>query len=448
MKNPLLLHLLVVFAFGDKAPDFSTLYPADSLTKWRVKYEDDWNWNFRNQLVPLLTEQEKAAIGDLRIVVPAIGPQKGVFEFFSHDHVVELPALSMKFFRDLATASAWLAANDYNLETIQQYVGMIHVKTADQFPGMKIPLPLIALGIPAGALENAVVKDLFDKTFKSGMLFILCHELGHVRYGHQGYDIPLERARQNEAQADRFALEIMRRLGLVPAGITFWFMNSALLERGRSDFNNDEQWMEYLRTKGTHPLTASRLQALAQSIQKGADDFAVTAPDPEREKAFVLSVASDIKDLGAMFGKDGIRILYRQQARSTELKMLVPRRGVAYQADQGVRNIPAVLPFEGIFDCKFSLLSTGNAFDLTLVLKRNGEMVSGDYGYGAGVGRIQGTVKENMLYLNWFEGQSQGLALMKWNRDGAGFTGTWGNGESSRDAGGWDGRRRPGQSPN
>ena len=39
--------------------------------------------------------------------------------------------------------------------------------------------------------------------------------------------MPRERARENEDQADRFALEVLRRVGQPIDGLLFWFLSAA-----------------------------------------------------------------------------------------------------------------------------------------------------------------------------------------------------------------------------
>lgn len=189
------------------------------------------------------------------------------------------PAISIKFLEDLAIASTWLLPNEYSQTTVYNYLCMIKYRRAADMPQGRFPLPLKALQIPSGALNDAVIYLLSEKIFGSTLLFVLAHELGHLRYRHTGYDIPLERAKQNELEADAFAIELLRRIGLPPLGVTHLFMAATYLGRHRGDFASDRNWEHFLRPRQTHPVSARRLQILSAKLKQHTDDFARSEPD-------------------------------------------------------------------------------------------------------------------------------------------------------------------------
>ena len=71
--------------------------------------------------------------------------------------------------------------------------------------------PLAALGIPDEALNDREVEDLFQKLYGDTMVFIMAHELGHLFHKHSA-NVSMERSRQQESEADAFAVELMARL--------------------------------------------------------------------------------------------------------------------------------------------------------------------------------------------------------------------------------------------
>lgn len=84
----------------------------------------------------------------------------------------------------------------------------------------------------------------------------------------------------------------------------------------------------------------------------------------------------------------------------------------------------------------------------TLTLQQQGDQVSGAYAYtNAGVqvqGRILGAVTGNRLDFAWEEspgGAGSGHGSFTMSADGASFTGTWGQGNSTTGGGNWNGKR-------
>jgi predicted Zn-dependent protease len=123
---------------------------------------------------------------------------------------------------------------------------------------------------------------------------LVLHELGHVLHGHPGYDaISAAQAQANEQDADRFALTVMRRIGVAPFGMVFWFQTGAYLSPNRGDFADDEAHAEWLQ-QTTHPVTEDRLRAIAAELRHAPEDFALEFPDQESGRLAILSTARDI----------------------------------------------------------------------------------------------------------------------------------------------------------
>src|SRR3546814_965232 len=110
--------------------------------------------------------------------------------------------------------------------------------------------------------------------------------MGHVLHAHPGYGPMVHRAdaRRNEAEADRFALEVMRRLPAQPTGMFLFFQVMAYAGPNRGDFDSDVAWRGSL-DRATPPVTPDRLRAIADHLRPPADAFAFefehrqTAPD-------------------------------------------------------------------------------------------------------------------------------------------------------------------------
>jgi Peptidase family M48 len=428
--------------FGGVNPDFRDLYEEDSLAQYQRTFQENWEWNFREQIIPNLSAKEKKVLSKVKLEVPKRGQQNGVFEFYRKGNTVVMPAMSLQFFKEICIANAWLTMKNYNMETVQQYVGMIFFKQKKDFPGGRYPRPLAALGIPPDATQNAFVEDVRKKLFASGTIFILCHELGHVFYDHPGYsEVSTVQARSNEAQADRFALEIMARMAILPAGAPFWFMNIARIEPSRADFANQEEWNKYQHEKNTHPLTAERIRSLAADMLTHASEFAQAEPDPEKGILQVHAIANTFDIVSKILDTEAIHRLFRQQIATTEPKMLLPRRGITYRVDSSSSKGKDEGPFNGYFACSLNSRQSRQTITLDLNLRRKGNEVKGEYSYGVSAGKVSGTVSGEWLYLEWEEGTIHGRSRLRWINKEQGFAGTWGHGGSDTDAGDWTGKR-------
>jgi hypothetical protein len=205
--------------------------------------------------------------------------QTGALNFYSiRPNRVVMPIDSLKFTEDLCTAYAWLWHNGYKLDTVDLYLSMLRYRQP-WGNHRRYPPPLEALHIPDDALQNPQVDELSLRFRNSAYWFILAHELGHICHRHNGYQrITRQQARNNEEQADRFALRMLQRTKTIPMGAQLFFQAST--------YYFDE-------TDSTHPLTSRRLRILAQSIYADANGF---VNDP-KDRATVIFIARKIMDI-------------------------------------------------------------------------------------------------------------------------------------------------------
>ena len=77
---------------------------------------------------------------------------------------------------------------------------------------------------------------------------------------------------------------------------------------------------------------------------------------------------------------------------------------------------------------------------MELTIERRGDHVQGRYGFGLGVGTIDGIVEGKQLYFEWEWASNYGRGILKGREDGN-FTGTWGYREARSGAGTWSGGR-------
>lgn len=434
------------------AKDMASLYDEATLGAWQQRYAENILWNVNNVIWPRLDGGERQRLGQVSLCFPLRGPTRDPLEFYARlgpatdacaefsPPVVVLPIQSIKFFDDLSVAHAWLWRNGYSPETALEYASMLKYGAPGRFGG-RYPAPLPALQIPDDALADPTVDEESQKLLKSAIVFLVLHELGHVLHGHPGYDaVSAAEAQSNERAADDFALAVMRRIGVAPFGMVFWFETAAYLSPNRGDFADDETYAAWLRG-ATHPVTDDRLRAIAAELRQSPEDFALEFPDPESGRQAILATAGEIDRIADTMADPGVQELIARRGRLIEPSGLAPRRpGETLGAPARSGGAPA-MAFNGVFDGE---VTDGTAaLPIRTVLRRRGEQVVGDYSYGAGQGQLRGVVDGDTMWFSWHEGADTGRGRIVATPDGAGFAGTWGYGEDEQGGGRWNGRRRP-----
>lgn len=426
------------------AKDMSSLYDDATLAHWQPRYRKNILWNVENVILPKLTVRERRSFAKLRFEFPLRGIGNNALSFhstLSPSPRVVVPVLSIKNFDDMSIALAWLQLNGYTLQTAYDYIAMLKYRGARDFGG-RYPPPLKALRIPDNALENSGVDGLSKKILKSALIFILLHEMGHVHFGHPGYGPGVARAqaRNNEAQADQFAIDVTRRMGVAPVGIVFFFQALAHATPNRGDFSDDDAYDAHLR-QATHPLTNDRLRLLAAAFRKNPGDFAKEYQDAAEGIKNVTFIANQLSQVADILADRGVQRLISEVGRKTTLSTLAPRRpdeALGLSADQNLTR-GDLAPFHGVNDGEFT--SQGQAIGIRVILRRKGARVAGQYSYRAGGGSLRGLIEGDMLAFEWREGGSTGRGLFRIKHGGETFSGTWGVGPSPDNGGRWTGAR-------
>lgn len=413
---------------------YASLYDDAELAHWAERYRPGILSNLDEVLRPVLTREELRRLRDLRIDIPLRAASGHPLDFYAlASGTVVLPAMSLKFLDDLSVAFAWLNRNGYSPETVQEYVGMLKYGREADFG--RWPAPLRALRIPEDALKDPAVDGLSQKIFKSAVIFILLHEMGHVLHGHPGYG-PLVRradARANEAQADAFALEVMRRLPAQPTGMFLFFQLMAYAGPNRGDFDGDAAWRQAME-RATHPVTPDRMRAIADILRRHADGFAVEYENRRTGRENVLFTADQIALVAETLSDPDLQKLVAMTSRRATLAGLAPRR---HGEKLGAVSSSGSAAFSGTYDGSIEI--QGQSFDVRLALVRDGVRVAGLFSIGAGVGELDGRIEGEKLYYSWRSGGDTGRGTMV--RDGDALAGRWGYRGSADDGGAWRVRR-------
>jgi hypothetical protein len=421
--------------------DFGTMYDDRLLESKQRDYREVVQWNLQNVFLPKLTAAERQRLQSLSLDFPLRGPSRGVFEYFAErSGRVVLPVMSIRFLADIAVAFAWLDTNRYTMESVTDYVSMVKYQSPTTFGG-RLPDPRTALGIPASATDNARVDNLSQQILNQSLSFLVLHEMGHVLYQHPGYGpgVPRARARENEDEADRFALEVLRRIGQPVNGLLFFFLAAAHFVDHRADFASEADYRSHL-LQDTHPLTSDRVARLTQYLRENAADYGRLQNDPSRAATTIRSIADaiDSQVVPVLADPDQQRLM-AIRGRSMTLAGLAPRRpGETMAATPPTSTTPGVL-FHGVFDGQ---IDDGTAVLPTrAVLSRQGERVTGQYSFGAGQGHISGLVEGQTLTFVWRTSTGNGRGVLKSSRDGASVVGTWGYGDQTSGGGRWTATR-------
>jgi hypothetical protein len=432
---------LVLGAGSARAADYGAMYDDRLLQSKRPEYREVVLWNLQNVFLPKLTPAERQRLRGLSVELPLRGPGRGLFEYFAeHPGRVVLPVMSVRFLADLSVAFAWLDTHGYTMESVTDYVSMIKYQDAARFGG-RHPDPRAALRIPGDATDHPRVDNLSQQILNHSLSFLLLHEIGHVLYQHPGYGpgVPRARARENEAEADRFALEVLRRAGQPVNGLLFFFLAAAHFVAHRADFASEADYQAHL-ARDTHPLTSDRVGRLSEFLRAHAADYGRLQDDPARAAAGVRSIADAIdRQVVPVLADPDQQRLMALRGRSMTLAGLAPRRPGETMAAPAARPAAPGPLFHGVFDGQ---MDDGSAtLPLRAVLVRQQERVSGEYSFGAGQGRISGLVQGDTLTFLWRTAQGAGRGVLRSSPDGSTVEGTWGHGERTEGAGRWTGTR-------
>jgi hypothetical protein len=417
----------------------SRLYPEKKLQADAARWSEQIQAEYRNTILPQLSDEERSALGTVKIEVPLSGPNGDPFSFYTDDKgTIYLPALSLRFFSDLCVANAWLNAHGYDGTTVRDYVGVL-LREATLSPGAPLPTVFRTLGVPDNAREESAVANRVDRNFGNTIVFLLAHELGHALKKHDTHSRDRVQKRKQEIEADAFAIEVMRRIGQVPLGVEFWFDVERIghvqgIRRVTSArFPTEAEWQKYLAGLD-HPVTSERLDALATAVEKAPDSFARNQADQARWTRNSKIFAQYMR-LGAPSAAIGAaRVAEYERVRDLHLEDLKPRK-TAFTIP-GTEHEP---DFNGLFAVRRTA-ANGGEDRVDLLLLRMGDDVTGGYSNGKVDGFIQGDIHDGALHFTWREGNTNGHGVAQ--AQGETLRGTWGLGESEQGAGEFSAERQ------
>ncbi len=132
------------------------------------------------------------------------------------------------------------------------------------------------------------------KITKSGIYFIMAHELGHIYHGHVGRPGGAASIAQ-EMEADRFALDVLAATGEAPSGAAVFF--------------TAVRWTDPIKRhshRSTHPLSQRRLDAIGRRLLDNPYAFAHGNRDQSAALERVQIIGHEFVKLGAGLDDDGL----------------------------------------------------------------------------------------------------------------------------------------------
>ena len=412
------------------AQHFDNMYDNSVLVKWQTRYQASTYRILNEGIRPFLTPEQKSRLANVSINIPLKGKiAKDPFCYYAYSKTgsITMSALSLKFLDDICTAYAWLWYNDQSISKITDYVGMMRYKKPSSFPGNRYPTPYEALGIPSNALDNPNIDQLALRLFNSARAFILCHELGHVYHQHPGNAaVASSVSIANEKVSDKFAIELLRKVPNIPMGAVLYFQIFA-----HWDWDSQET---------THPISSSRMLALAQGMEDHLNDFAVnpkTGYSTQNGRDQIHFLVKQTKNLAKLLKSEelqsGTKISSKDQKSWTQSGDYISSRNSPRTSNH---------PFAGKFSGSYIRYTLGGeeALSTTIFLQSSNAGINGTFDFGLGVGVINnGVVKDNALYFDWYWAGITGRGIFYGQNNGKQLSGTWGyksRGKSSANNGG------------
>ncbi len=320
-----LIIVAVIGLPGTPSAAEAEIYSQAELRKDEVRLRNAVFRIYSIGLEPSLTGAERDAIGDVDFRFPYPEEKDVLLNFAAttDGRFLLMPLLSLKALEDLTIAYAWLYHRGLSLSTIDLYFTMLRYHDPKDFPGGKFPPILKALGVPADALKDPKVDDLSLRLRNEAFAFVIAHELGHIRFRHRPLDeITAEQAQHDEADADRFGLDLLGRTGTPALGAVLFFQAQIYGLLHHSEFRSEREWRDYVKSKMTHPLSVERIKAMAAYM---VGPLARSRP---AEAAIWTGIAGQLLQAVAIMEDDDLARCVVRVAKAADPSILKPREGV------------------------------------------------------------------------------------------------------------------------
>ena len=312
----LLIFAVTIFACENVwAQRVSELYTISELQTIGDRYRPRLRGIWQEDFLSRLSRDERAQ--PVTLDIPLIGENDYILDFYSYPdrRQVVLPVASIKFLDDMTVAYAYYEKNGCDVGLVSDYAAVLRFQHQHARGS-----PLDVLGVPRTAVDDQYVDDLAQKLLKSIVFFVAAHEYAHVLYQHRA--ITVQQAQQNEIEADTFALDIMRRIGVPPVGVTFFFLIDSRLEKTPGDFPSSAAYELYLRQVRSHPVSALRILKIADGIQVNAQAFARLQQDQLAWEKKLQLIVQDLRVIAGGLDDRRMRQFLKERAENLDVATL------------------------------------------------------------------------------------------------------------------------------
>jgi hypothetical protein len=299
------------------AQDVLNLYAPSTLRDYEMRIGPNLRGMWDEDFLSRLTREERVQGGRVVLIISPVGVTHQPLEFYSDPpkRQVFFPISSVKFVDDLSLAFAYYGSRGCDVDLVSDYAAALRFH-----PREARGSPLLSLGVPLSAYEAPDIDGPAQKILKSILFFVAAHEYAHVMYRHRSYtEITAPQAQQQEMQADRFALEVMRRIGLPPTGVVFFFLVASRLEVTPGDFASPQAYETYLRQHVTHPVSASRVLAIADFMDDNRDAFSQSQVHPDSWQQRLHGEAEQMREIARTLDDRRMRNFLANRVRDVDL---------------------------------------------------------------------------------------------------------------------------------
>ena len=321
-------------ALAQPAATSLPIYSADTIREREPEFRSVIIGNYERLMRPTLNPAEARKLRAVRWSFPT-NEQQVLFEFYANsagNGTITMPVASLLLLKDLATAEAWLTVNGYSTFSLLDYVTIVRLNRLAQWPASD-RLPARALGIPEDALNDERVRARRDGTLNTTILFIVAHELGHLLHGLDAQARCAQNRGQcdyralqaSETRADAFAIELFRRMGLVPSSSNLFFALTSRLQPLPSEFADTTSWRRNIAAR-THPNDAQRIAAAANLIERDRASFATGFANPPDAMPQITALVRDLRKLSESLEDRGVSALQLAWAKTMLPADLQPRK--------------------------------------------------------------------------------------------------------------------------
>ncbi len=394
---------------GLVAQSFGVIYPSYEIDKFQRIYQKSNQEIFDKALFPYLNYVEKNQIRHVRVSTPRTH-RDDPWAYYTDGKTITMSAQSLMFFWDLCLAFTWLNAQGHEIGGVTDYVAMLRYRRASAFPGGRYPTPLKALGVPRAAEDNPTIYKKTLRLFNSGRAAIIAHEIGHAYHRHPGNRAPgvsRYQSRQNEMEADKFALDLLSRHPEVPVGWLFFQQITA-------HYNWDSE-------DATHPSSSVRISNTANFLENNIRDFARNG----NSRQLVATITEQFRELANLLADEDLQVGIQVAAQKATIASLQMRRRSVPES----RGSSSRTYFSGEYNGSYIRYMPNRqqeTLGVVVFLQRKGQFVQGMFNFGFGNGMItEGQIINNKLYFNWSWGGQSGKGVLAKGSNGN-LEGTWG----------------------